>query len=477
MIQFDIILACDENGGIGKDNKLPWHLKEDLQYFKRVTTYTDTFCKKNVVIMGRKTWDSISCSGLSDRINIVISRTKRESNPANNLYFVESFHEALQLANSLNHIFNVFVVGGAQIYNEAFEHPLLRNIFVTKILRSYECDTFIDLNNLYNSKLTLIGANIITSYDSNIQIDVICEHFKYTNNEKGELQYLELLNLTYTTGEERGTRNSTTISNFGGQIKFNLQHGFPLLTTKKTFFRGVFEEVKHLILLGNTDTNVLSKLGVRIWEGNTSRDFLDKNNLNYEVGDIGPMYGFQLRHYNAEYNGMNADYTDKGTDQFRNCIELIKNDPNNRRILMTTYNPTQANQGVLYPCHGIVIQFYVKGDTVCCHMFQRSVDLICGLPFNIASYALMLHIVVETLNAELYKNKYTVGELIMSFGDVHVYNQPDHLVAVKEQTSRIPFKFPTLNIKKFTTLEDFEFTHLELENYVSHPPIKVQMVA
>jgi dihydrofolate reductase/thymidylate synthase len=304
--------------------------------------------------------------------------------------------------------------------------------------------------------------------------------YKYENIDLGELQYLNLLENTLKYGQKRDTRNSITYSDFGGQLKFNLQNGFPLLTTKKTFMRGVFEEAKYIMLLGNTNTNILSEKGINIWAPNTSSDFITKLRLPYEQGDMGPMYGFQFRHFNAIYDGMHSNYHHQGIDQLAHCMKILKEDPHNRRIMMTSYNPLQAEQGVLYPCHGIVVQFYIKENNdkkmLCCHMYQRSCDLICGLPFNIASYSMILHILSNILG-----NEYDVGELIISFGDIHIYDTSDHLEAVKLHLERIPFQFPTLQIKKklhhLNDIQELEFTDININNYISHPVIKVNMVA
>lgn len=481
MKQFDIILATDQNGGIGINNKLPWQIKEDMLFFKNKTLTVDLPYQKNIVIMGRNTFESIG--GILDgRINMVISQNYSSYNVSQNIYYFKSLHDALTYCNNvLININNIYVIGGGLLYNEAIHHPLLRYIYLTKINKEYTCDVFFNLQLLENkNKFNLIDSISFCPYDIKGQSMVNIEMYKYENIDLGELQYLNLLENTLKYGQKRETRNSITYSSFGGQIIFNLQNGFPLLTTKKTFLRGIFEEAKHLILLGNTNTNVLSEKGIKIWESNTSKEFINKMNLPYNERDIGPMYGFQIRHYNTEYHGMNDDYINKGLDQLVKCLQLLKEDPYNRRIIMTTYNPLQAEKGVLYPCHGIVIQFYIMMDNnrkqLCCHMYQRSCDTIAGLPFNIASYALIIHILVKLLGEE-----YDVGKLIISFGDIHIYDKPDHLEAVKLHLSRIPYKFPKLNISKeisnIDEINNIEFADLELKDYLSHPPIKVTMVA
>ena len=187
-----------------------------------------------------------------------------------------------------------------------------------------------------------------------------------------EQHYLNLMNNIITKGHNRQTRNSKTWSLFGNHMEFDLTDGkFPLLTTKKMFLRGIFEELK-FFLLGKTDTKVLEEKGVNIWKGNTCKEFIDSLKLPYCEGDMGPMYGFQLRHFGAEYDGCKYDYTNKGFDQFKLVLDTLKKDKYSRRIMMTTYNPAQVHLGVLPPCHGITVQFGVEGENnLCCHMYQR----------------------------------------------------------------------------------------------------------
>ena len=175
-----------------------------------------------------------------------------------------------------------------------------------------------------------------------------------------DILYKNLVNKVLTKGKIRKTRSGDVISYFGTELDIDVSEYFPLLTTKKMFFRGIFEETKHILILGNTNTNILTNNGINIWKQNTSSDFIKNLNLPYDEGDMGPMYGFQLRHFNAKYDDMNGNYNNKGIDQLEYCLNLLKNDCYNRRILMTTFNPNQVNKGVLYPCHSIIIQFYVE---------------------------------------------------------------------------------------------------------------------
>ena len=288
----------------------------------------------------------------------------------------------------------------------------------------------------------------------------------------GEKQYLDLLNDIIDNGEIREGRNGFTRSLFVKSFKFDLRSGFPLLTTKKMFLRGILEEFL-FFLRGDTDTTILSDKKVRIWEGNTSNEFLESRNLPYAKGVMGPMYGYQWRYYGAKYKINKAGKpleTTEGIDQLANVVNLIKKDPSSRRILITTYNPEQAEEGVLYPCHSITVQFYVQNEYLDMFCYNRSQDTFLGVPYNIASSALLLMVVAKlTDKIPRFFN--------MTMGDTHLYEE--HITQATEQMSRRPFKFPTLKIPNIYNIEDIDFlesNHFILENYQYHPTIKADMI-
>jgi len=235
-------------------------------------------------------------------------------------------------------------------------------------------------------------------------------------------------------------------------------------------------------LSGKTDSNILSKKGITIWEDNTRREFLDKNNLQHLAeGDIGPIYSFPLRHFGVLYQGMHIDYTGLGFDQVKYVLNTLKKDPYSRRIIMSTFDPSQAQSACLYPCHGNIINFGVDEESkLCCIMHQRSADFVCGVPWNIASYALLVHIMCELVNNDPeYKGVRLIpGILTVNLGDMHVYNKDDHIQCIKQQLSRTVYKFPKLKFnKKLTNLDDLTWDVVELIDYMCHPGIKVKMVA
>ena len=295
-----------------------------------------------------------------------------------------------------------------------------------------------------------------------------------------EIAYLDILRDLITKGNERQTRNSITKSLFSRNLTFDLKNSFPLLTTKKMFFRGIFEELMFFIR-GNTNTKILEDKGVKIWKDNTTRTFLDNVGLNhYQEGDMGPMYGYQLRFFNANYKDCNDNYLNKGVDQLKYVIDTILKDPFSRRIIMTTFNPAQMKEGCLFPCHSLMIQFYIREENDIYYLSQqnyiRSNDIFLGNPYNIASFALMSYLLCHHLNYITKSNKYKPDMLYITLGDYHLYK--DHYEAAQEQINRTPYPFPQLNIKNYhDNIEDYEYEDIEMLNYMSHPAIKTKMIA
>ena len=284
-----------------------------------------------------------------------------------------------------------------------------------------------------------------------------------------ETVYLNALNDILENGEKRNTRNSLTISKFGIKMDFDIRHSFPLLTTKKVFWKGVVHELLWFIK-GDTNSKNLENNNVNIWKPNSSREFLDNINLyDYEEGDCGPIYGFQWRHFGAEYKDIHYNYSGKGIDQLQNCINLIKNDPYSRRIFMSAWNPCQLNEMCLPPCH-VSYQFYVsENNELSCILYQRSGDMFLGIPFNIASVSLLTYIIAHITDKK-------PGFVSLIIGDAHIYN--NHIEQVKIQLSRTPYEHPSLKInKKYSNINDYEFENFELINYKCHETIKAEMIA
>lgn len=289
-----------------------------------------------------------------------------------------------------------------------------------------------------------------------------------TSQGYGEYTYLFLLRHIINNGTPCLDRTGVgTRSIFGTSMRFDLRReGFPLLTTKKMFWKAIVEELLWFIG-GRTDAQSLAAKGVHIWDANASRAALDARNLQqYPEGQLGPIYGFQWRHFGAEYRGAHEDYTGEGVDQLAECIRLIRTEPTSRRILLSAWNPADLARMALPPCH-VMCQFHVTNGALSCQLYQRSADMGLGVPFNIASYALLTHMLAHVCGLE-------VGEFIHVMGDCHVYE--NHVAPLTEQLKRDPMGFPTLRLaSEIKEIDDFRAEHIELLGYQHHNVIKLEM--
>jgi len=283
-----------------------------------------------------------------------------------------------------------------------------------------------------------------------------------------ETQYLNLMKDILENGAQKGDRTGTgTLSVFGRQLRCDLTKGFPLLTTKKMHMKSIVHELLWFIS-GNTNIKTLQENGVRIWD-----EWADEN------GDLGPVYGKQWRNFGAIDFPMReirqrgdvivqevTTIKIKGVDQLANVVERIKTNPDCRRLIVTGWNPMEIGQVKLPPCHTL-FQFYVVNGKLSCQLYQRSADLFLGVPFNIASYALLTSMVAQVTGLEL-------GDFVHTFGDVHIYN--NHIKQAKQQLQRDLFDPPDLLLnKEIKNLFDFKFDDVTLGNYHSHPPIKARV--
>lgn len=257
-------------------------------------------------------------------------------------------------------------------------------------------------------------------------------------------QYLELMRHVRDNGVQKGDRTGTgTLSVFGYQMRFNLQDGFPMVTTKKLHLRSIIHELLWF-LKGDTNIRYLQENGVRIWD-----EWADDN------GDLGPVYGYQWRSWPAP-DGQHID-------QISDLIEQIKKTPDSRRLMVSAWNPALVNQMALPPCHSL-FQFYVAEGKLSCQLYQRSADIFLGVPFNIASYALLTHMIAQVCDLD-------VGDFVHTFGDAHLYL--NHLEQAELQLSREPLPLPQLKLNpEVTNLFDFTFDDIEIVGYQSHEHIK-----
>jgi thymidylate synthase len=288
--------------------------------------------------------------------------------------------------------------------------------------------------------------------------------------------YLDLLRHILENGSQKEDRTSTgTISTFGYQMRFDLSEGFPLLTTKKVHMKSIIHELLWFIK-GDTNIKYLVDNGVRIWNewpyeaykkhddyaGETMKEYIDKIKNDAEFarkhGELGPVYGKQWRAFEG------AD--GKVVDQLKEVIHQIKNNPGSRRLIVNAWNPPLLEQMALPPCH-MMFQFYVNDGKLSCQLYQRSADTFLGVPFNIASYALLTMMVAKVTNLE-------PGDFVHTLGDTHIYN--DHIEQVHKQLSRTPRALPKMKINpNVKHIEDFKYDDFELVDYHPHPAIKAKV--
>ena len=285
--------------------------------------------------------------------------------------------------------------------------------------------------------------------------------------EYQEMQYLRLMHRCMNAGQLRDDRTGVgTIGMYGEMMKFDLSNGtIPLLTTKRVHWEGVARELLWFIS-GETDSYVLEDDGIKIWQGNTSREFLDDRGLDHvPTGDIGPGYGFQWRNFNGDYDAWISDDVRTGKDQLNEIVELLRNDPNSRRAVLTAWNPLQNDEMALPPCH-VMSTFSILNNKLHCTLTCRSQDLFLGTPYNIASYGILTHLIANDLGIE-------AGSFTWFGADVHIYKT--HIEACEEQIDRDPTNFPTVNMPTGKSIFDMTYEDIELVGYNPEPAIKAPM--
>lgn len=268
-------------------------------------------------------------------------------------------------------------------------------------------------------------------------------------------QYQELLSFVKDHGTEKDDRTGTgTRSHFGYQMRFDLAEGFPLVTTKKVHFKSVVHELLWFIS-GDTNIKYLKENGVRIWD-----EWAD------ERGELGPVYGKQWRSWSHPVSDPAGRVDLRSIDQLKDVIDQIRSNPDSRRHIVTAWNPAEVGGMALPPCH-MMFQFYVADGKLSCQMYQRSADVFLGVPFNIASYALLTMMIAQVCDLE-------VGDFVHTFGDVHIYN--NHFSQVEEQLSREPYKLPRVALNPdITEIDDFNYEDILLLDYEYHPAIKAEV--
>jgi len=284
-----------------------------------------------------------------------------------------------------------------------------------------------------------------------------------------ENQYLNLVNNVIKHGVKEKGRNGVTRSLIGESMRFDLtDNTIPLITTKKLAWKTCLKELFWFIR-GETDNTILKRQNVNIWNKNASRDFLDSRELyHYKEDDLGPVYGHQWRNYNAQYYNCFTNYENKGVDQLQDVINNLsdKNKRNSRRIILNAWNPVQIDQMALPPCH-VLSQYIVKDDELTTILYQRSGDIGLGIPFNIASYSFLTHILAKHCNLK-------AKEFIHIIGDAHIYEE--HVEALLKQLKKRPYEFPKIEIlEKHDKIEDYSLKDIKIENYNYHKKVVMDM--
>ena len=533
--QLNIVVAYTfAKQGIGNNGCLPWKISEDIAHFKEITT-TIEVNNFNIVVMGRKTWESISenYKPLINRYNIILSndvdyRVEQNTNyrggtihknGRTGVYFTtwDDFIKSdyLKVENIFNNMycyntntFNYYIIGGEQIYKQALNTKLNIKVYATEIYpinkQEIECDTFFpkilkindtksaksencnsDSNNIVITNVSPFhtsknideksGENYIIRFITyNIEQNLKLDEFPFKSEEDDYLAIMRNILYSGVSSDDRTGVGTLTI--FGSMLKYNLSDTFPLCTTKRMFFRAIFEELM-FYLSGKTDNKLLQEKNIHVWDGNTTRDFLDKRGLTeYEVGDLGQTYGFNFRHFGGEYKGCSYDYganteNSIGYDQLANVIHLIKTDPGSRRIIIDLWDCTSIHKAALPSCL-CKYQFNVNVPKKQLNLaiYLRSSDFFLANNWNSTCGALFVYLLCNIEGINL-----TPGELTVFIADAHIYKS--HIEQVKLNLERMPLPFPKLIIKgeKKKDISEFKFEDLDLIGYKAYPNIKAEM--
>ena len=501
---------------IGVNGRMPWNCKEDLVWFKEITMGFP-------IIMGRKTMESIN-KPLPGRLNIVVTQSgdvniqnRPDGIPYENLIYVPSVEEAIEVAKEKHE--KAFVIGGGSIYQYCLEKHLIDNIYLDELdINIDKADTFFpDFSSSCMWRQLGRRVEIVKGF----AYASIWEYQRGKHTNKVDYKYLELGKKILREGIKKTSRAGTTYSLFGEQLRFSLKKGLPMLTTKKMFAKGVIHELLWF-LRGETNIRYLVENDVNIWNddayryyleltkeqrgssgleeiydketflkmvrlGSFSEKILNRDKSIYYYGDLGPVYGAQWTNWNGNVN------------QIQEVIRLLKTNPDDRRIMLSAWNPSAIPSMALPPCH-YCCQFYTKEMTfderktwfiqnvrnteldnitneymdefnvpkrkLSCMWMQRSVDTMLGLPFNILSYSILTHMIAQCVNMD-------VDELIFNGGDVHIYE--NQIYGFEEQLSRSPYKYalPHLELNPHIKyIHDFNYEDIKIVGYESYPAIK-----
>lgn len=461
---YKAIVCVDKKNGIGRQGTLPWHNKEDIKFFKQTTTTVKNKNKVNAVIMGRITWESIPQKHrpLPNRMNIIISSTMY-SDPNGDYHVFPTVDDALFFIESNNKVIETaFVIGGATIYEQFLQRNLISSVYMTMINYDYQCDIKFPTHYLNDfkcvEKITLtppvdnyeIHGMHVTSYNYGIYVNV----YEYVNYE--EQQYLSILQEIKEHGVLMQNRTGIdTKSLFVRSMRFNLRDGrIPVLTTKRTFFRGGAEEML-FFLSGSTDVQKLRDKNIFYWDANTTKEFLESRGLPFNEYDMGATYGFLYRHFGAEYRGKEYNYTDQGFDQVQFVIDEIKRNPGSRRLIIDLWSPEDVNNCALPPC------FTENNLVITNNGYKRikdvnDTDLI--LTHN-GNFEKIMKKMITPYSGDLYK-------LTLRFQSIPIETTPNHPFYVR----KVKYAYNTginnkMVISQCTEPEWLEAEHLTEDHY------------
>jgi dihydrofolate reductase/thymidylate synthase len=473
---------------IGKDNDLLVKLKKDLEFFKNITSNKIQELP-NIVLMGRHTYYSIPTNyrPLKGRLNFVLSNDpgylKKYPLPKHpkDLSTEHTYYLTLLQFQNFYNLFNpnVFVIGGGQVYNLFLNNRdfIISKLYITEVtgVKISDPTNLITMPH-FDYRYKLIGYS--EKHTQN-ELSYRFLTYNYLNQGTQEHLYFDLAHNILRNGNERSDRTGTgTISLLGAQLKFDISSSFPLLTTKQVPFKAIVEELL-FFCRGDTDCKILDKRGVKIWNDNTTRKFLDNRGLTYSEGIMGPMYGWCWRNFGAKYNEAFADTskcdTSKigGFDQLKHVEHLLKTDPFSRRIYISNLNPAESSKMCLEPCH-TYIQFYVTEEKnqkyLSAYFSMRSSDyFLAATSFNTPSYILLIQILALKCNMK-------PKEIIYNAVDCHIYK--NHIEQIKEQMTRVPRPFPCVKLDESIKTKDWvdiTYDDFDLIGYFPHPTIKAKM--
>lgn len=471
---------------------------------------------------------------LPNRFNVVLTRGNPEEylkdipeESRDWVSFVKSFDEIEQAITEFNQkhlkatqseddsqsiyrIDQTFIIGGADIYKQALAKYQTDRIYLTEVYRDFKCDVTFPKFEVYGDRHVNYPAKARERLGKILETDGTSEekdkekenqfalikasdieeenglHYRFFEYQScrflqpntslyfnhTEEEYLNVMLKIIDQGDYHMDRTEVgTYALFGERLVFDLKKGFPISTTKRMFFRGVFEELM-LYLRGQTDTKILAEKGVNIWDKNTTREFLDSRGLShYPVGDMGETYGFNIRHFGGQYKDCHTQYSQgHGYDQLANLINLLENNPTSRRMILSLWNPATCHKGTLPSCL-FLYQFFVNMEKkeLNCQINLRSSDYFLANNWNTCTGGLLVHLLCSLKQLDLKP-----GKLIVVSGDTHIYHS--HLEAVRTNLERKPFPYPKLIVKeKKDNIEDFEYTDLELIGYHCHKRIPAEM--